>query len=67
MTNSFELWEGGGEIGEEVGVGSVDDGAFGDYQIVGRREFCEKFGNEGGGTTFDQVAVYSEAGGFFGQ
>ena len=62
-----QFGEEGGEVGEEVGVGGVEDGAFGDDQVVGGGEGGEDFGEEGGGTAFDEISVDGEFGRLFGE
>lgn len=48
-------------------MGGVEDGTFGDDEVVGGRKLGEKFGQESGGDSLDMIAVDSEAGDFFGE
>lgn len=61
----FELGEDGGEVGEEVGVRSVQDGALGDNEVVGGGEFGEEFGQKCRSDPLDPVAVDGEFGRLF--
>ena len=47
-------------------MGSVEDGALGDNEVVGGREGGEEFGQEGRSDPLDPVAVDGEFGRLFG-
>ena len=47
-------------------MGSVEDGAFGDHQIVGWRKLGDKLRQKSRSSAFDEVAIDGETGSLFG-